>query len=129
MRPRSRAYIGVDFDQIEWWRAAREEFLEAGRGTKTVNQLVSAHVRASIDPANAPSETDEIHSNFDQQLSVLGNLQQAGARESTRGGSNSHTAARNWLRSPIWSEWALRCRLEAYATLQRGCLMTWGCKT
>ena len=67
-----------------WPRYAREEFVEAGRAAlKTVNQLVSAHVQASIDPANAPSETEEIHYTFDQQLSVLRNLQQAGAREST----------------------------------------------
>jgi len=67
-----------------WPRYAREEFIEAGRAAlKTVNQLVSAHVQASIDPANAHSETKEIHYTFDQQLSVLKNLQQAGAREST----------------------------------------------
>jgi hypothetical protein len=69
---------------VLWPRYAREEFLEAGRAAlKTVNQLVSSHVQASIDPANAPSKTEEIHSTFDQQLSVLRNLQQAGAREST----------------------------------------------
>jgi uncharacterized membrane protein YccC len=69
---------------ILWPRYAREEFLEAGRAAlKTVNQLVSAHLQASIDPAIAHSETKEIHSKFDQQLSVLRNLQQAGGREST----------------------------------------------
>ncbi|HXM26528.1 MAG TPA: FUSC family protein [Chthoniobacterales bacterium] len=78
---------------ILWPRYAREEFIEAGRAAlKTVNQLVSAHGQASIEPANAHSETAtggraysraEIHDTFDQQLSVLRNLQQAGAREST----------------------------------------------
>src|SRR5580704_15578381 len=69
---------------ILWPRYAREEFVEAGLAAlKTVNRLVSAHVQASIDPANAHSETKEIHYTFDQQLSVLKNLQQAGAREST----------------------------------------------
>src|SRR5260221_9717698 len=69
---------------ILWPRYAREEFIEAGRAAlKTVNQLVSAHGQASIDPVNAHSETKEIHDTFDQQLSVLRNLQQAGAREST----------------------------------------------
>ena len=69
---------------ILWPRYAREEFLEAGRAAlKTVNQLVSVHLQASIDPAIAHSETKEIHSKFDQQLSVLRNLQQAGGREST----------------------------------------------
>src|SRR4029077_6908111 len=69
---------------ILWPRYAREEFLEAGRAAlKTVNQLVSVHLRASIDPAIAHSEIKEIHSKFDEQLSVLRNLQQAGGREST----------------------------------------------
>src|ERR1700736_230150 len=69
---------------VLWPRYAREEFVEAGRAAlKTVNRLVLAHVQAFIDPAIAPSETEEIHSIFDQQLSGLRNLQQAGAREST----------------------------------------------
>ncbi len=69
---------------ILWPRYAREEFIEAGRAAlKTVSQLVSAHGQASIDPATAHSETKEIHYAFDQQLSVLRNLQHAGAREST----------------------------------------------
>ena len=69
---------------VLWPRYAREEFLEAGRAAlKTVSQLVSAHVQASIDPANAPSKTEKIRSTFDRQLSVLRNLLQAGAREST----------------------------------------------
>jgi uncharacterized membrane protein YccC len=69
---------------ILWPRYAREEFVEAGLAAlKTVNRLVSAPVQASIDPANTPSETAEIQYTFDQQLSVLRNLQQAGAREST----------------------------------------------
>jgi uncharacterized membrane protein YccC len=69
---------------VLWPRYAREEFLVAGRAAlKTVNQLVSVHVRASIDPAYAPSETEKIRSAFEQQLSVLRSLLQAGAREST----------------------------------------------
>src|SRR6266481_4032431 len=67
-----------------WPRYAQEEFIEAGRAAlKTVDQLVSAHAQASIDLANAPNETAEIHYTFDQQLSVLRSLHQAGAREST----------------------------------------------
>ena len=69
---------------ILWPRYAREEFLEAGRAAlNTVSQLVSAHLQATIDPAIARSETKEINCTFDQRLSVLRNLQQAGAREST----------------------------------------------
>jgi uncharacterized membrane protein YgaE (UPF0421/DUF939 family) len=67
-----------------WPRYAHKEFLGAGRAAlATVSRLVLAHVQASIKPANAPSETEEIHTIFDQQLSGLRNLQQAGAREST----------------------------------------------
>src|ERR1700693_5649694 len=63
---------------VLWPRYAREEFLETGRAAlKTVNQIVSAHVQASIDPANTPSETEKIRSTFDRQLSVLRNLLQA----------------------------------------------------
>jgi len=69
---------------ILWPRYARKEFVEAGLAAlKTVNRFVSAPVQASIDPANTPSETAEIQYTFDQQLSVLRNLQQAGTREST----------------------------------------------
>src|SRR6266404_124577 len=58
-----------------WPRYAREEFIEAGRAAlKTVDQLVFANAQASIDLANAPNETAEIHYTFDQQLSVLRNL-------------------------------------------------------
>jgi hypothetical protein len=57
---------------VLWPRYAREESLEAGRtAPKTINQLVSAHLQASIDPANASSETEKIHYSFDQQLSLL----------------------------------------------------------
>src|SRR5260221_1256991 len=69
---------------VLWPRYAREEFFEAGRAAlTTINRLVLAHVQASMDAAIARSETEEIHSIFDQQLSSLRNLQQAGAREST----------------------------------------------
>jgi uncharacterized membrane protein YccC len=68
-----------------WPRYAREEFFEAGRAAlKTVNQLFSAHARAYLEAAAAISpEVENIHHAFWQQLSVLKNLQQAGAREST----------------------------------------------
>ena len=69
---------------VLWPRYAREEFLEAGSAAlKTVNRLVLANVQASIDAANEGSETEELHTVFDQQLTGLRNLQQAGAREST----------------------------------------------
>ena len=67
-----------------WPRYAREEFFEAGRAAlKTVNQLFSAHARAYLEAAAISPEVENIHHAFWQQLSVLKNLQQAGAREST----------------------------------------------
>ena len=67
-----------------WPRYAREEFFETGRAAlKTVNQLFSAHARAYLEAAAIPPEVENIHHAFWQQLSVLKNLQQAGAREST----------------------------------------------
>ena len=62
----------LDFPSVLWPRYAREEFLKVGRAAlKTVNQLVSAHAQASIDPANAPSETEKIRSTFDHSLNVV----------------------------------------------------------
>jgi uncharacterized membrane protein YccC len=67
-----------------WPRYAREEFFEAGRAAlQTVNQLFSAHARAYLEAAAIPPDIENIHHAFWQQLSVLKNLQQAGAREST----------------------------------------------
>jgi hypothetical protein len=69
---------------ILWPRYAREEFLEAGRtALKTVGQLFSVHARAYLEAAAIPPDIKNIQDAFWQQLSVLKNLQQAGAREST----------------------------------------------
>jgi uncharacterized membrane protein YccC len=69
---------------VVWPRYAREEFLEAARDAlKTVSQLVSLRSRASLTSPNTPIDTEKIHHTFDQQLSVLRNLLNAGSREST----------------------------------------------
>jgi uncharacterized membrane protein YccC len=69
---------------VVWPRYAREEFLEAARDAlKTVSQLVSLRSRASLTSPNPPIDTEKIHHTFDQQLSVLRNLLNAGSREST----------------------------------------------
>src|SRR6202008_2357546 len=67
-----------------WPRYAREEFFEAGRtALKTVGQLFSVHGGAYLEATAISPEIENIQHAFWQQLSVLKNLQQAGAREST----------------------------------------------
>ena len=69
---------------VVWPRYAREEFLEAGRVTlKTTKQLVLIHARTYMKRADAPSEMARLQHTFDQQLSRLRSLLQAGTREST----------------------------------------------
>jgi len=67
-----------------WPRYAREEFVEAGRAAlKTVSNLVSMHTEAYIGRTNVRVQVEEIDQAFAERLSVLKNLLQAGAREST----------------------------------------------
>lgn len=68
---------------VFWPRYARKEFLEAARATlKTTKRLVSVHAQAYINRADA-TEIQQLQHTFDQQLSRLRSLLQAGAREST----------------------------------------------
>jgi uncharacterized membrane protein YccC len=67
-----------------WPRYAREEFVESARSAlKTASQLVLMHAEAYIGRTNAPSEAEKIDQDFAGRLSVLKNLLQNGAREST----------------------------------------------
>src|SRR5260370_39768490 len=67
-----------------WPSYAREEFLEASRVTlKTTKQLVLIHARTYMKRADAPSEMARLQYTFDQQLSRLRSLLQAGTRETT----------------------------------------------
>jgi uncharacterized membrane protein YccC len=69
---------------LVWPRYAREEFVEAGRAAlKTVSHLVSMHTEAYIGRTNVPAQVEQIDQAFAERLSVLKNLLQAGAREST----------------------------------------------
>jgi uncharacterized membrane protein YccC len=66
-----------------WPRYAREEFLEAARASlKTVSKLIETetYIRRRSD---APLDVEQINQDFTERLSVLKNLLQAGAREST----------------------------------------------
>ena len=67
-----------------WPRYAREEFLEAARASlKTVSKLVAVQTQAYVRRSDAPPDTEQINQDFAERLSVLKNLLQAGAREST----------------------------------------------
>jgi uncharacterized membrane protein YccC len=67
-----------------WPRYAREEFLEAARASlKTVSKLVAAETEAYLRQSDAPLDVEQINQDFGERLSVLKNLLQAGAREST----------------------------------------------
>ncbi|MBV8174356.1 MAG: FUSC family protein, partial [Verrucomicrobia bacterium] len=69
---------------LVWPRYAREEFVEAGRAAlKTVSNLVSMHTEAYMGRTNVRAQVEEIDQAFAERLSVLKNLLQAGAREST----------------------------------------------
>jgi len=58
--------------------------VEAGRASlKTVSNLVSMHTEAYIGRTNVRAQVEEIDQAFAERLSVLKNLLQAGAREST----------------------------------------------
>ena len=69
---------------LVWPRYAREEFVESARtALKTANHVVSVHLEAYIGRTNVPAEAGQIDQDFAQRLSVLKNLVQNGAREST----------------------------------------------
>ena len=65
-------------------RRSISRWRKAGRAAlKTVSQLVSVYGQTYTDRANARNDIEKIQDTFFQELSVLWNLQQAGAREST----------------------------------------------
>ncbi len=67
-----------------WPRYAREEFLEAARASlKTVSKLVAMQTEAYVGRSDASLDVEQINQDFAERLSVLKNLLQAGAREST----------------------------------------------
>jgi uncharacterized membrane protein YccC len=69
---------------VLWPRYAREEYFEAGRlALETAGKLLSMETEAYIHGQKISGGVEEIREKFAQQLSVLRNLLQAGAREST----------------------------------------------
>jgi uncharacterized membrane protein YccC len=79
---------------LVWPRYAREEFVESGRAAlKAASHLVSMHTEAYIGRTNVPVQAEQIDQDFAGRLSVLKNLLQAGAREST--GFSAHLSSYN----------------------------------
>src|SRR5262249_33964411 len=70
---------------IIWQRYAREEFFELGRKPlETAAEVVSLETVSYIRLQDRSGQLEQLQERFEQQLSRLRNLLQAGARESTR---------------------------------------------
>ena len=70
---------------IIWPRYAREEFFELGsKALETTAELVTLETASFIEVRDTSGQREQLHKRFEQQVSTLRNLLQAGARESTR---------------------------------------------
>ena len=70
---------------IIWPRYAREEFFELGtKALETAAELVTLESASYIEGGDTSSQLEQLRKRFEQQVSTLRNLLQAGARESTR---------------------------------------------
>jgi uncharacterized membrane protein YccC len=70
---------------IIWPRYAREEFFElSSKALETAAEVVSLETAYYIQLRNREGQLEELQKRFEQQVSTLRNLLQAGSRESTR---------------------------------------------
>jgi p-hydroxybenzoic acid efflux pump subunit AaeB len=70
---------------IIWPRYAREEFFElSSKALETTAELVTLETASFIEVRDASDQLEQLRNRFEQQVSTLRNLLQAGARESTR---------------------------------------------
>jgi len=70
---------------VIWPRHAREEFFElAIKALETAAELVTLETTFFIEGRDTSGQLEELRNRFEQQVSTLRNLLQAGARESTR---------------------------------------------
>jgi p-hydroxybenzoic acid efflux pump subunit AaeB len=70
---------------IIWPRYAREEFFELGsKALETAAELVTLETASFIEVRDTSGQREQLQKRFEQQVSTLRNLLQAGARESTR---------------------------------------------
>ena len=70
---------------IIWPRYAREEFFELGtKALETAAELVTLETGSLIEVRDTSGQREQLQKRFEQQVSTLRNLLQAGAQESTR---------------------------------------------
>src|SRR5271166_4663647 len=70
---------------IIWPRYAREEFFELGsKALETAAELVTLETASLIEVRDTSGQREQLQKRFEQQVSTLRNLLQAGAQESTR---------------------------------------------
>ena len=70
---------------IIWPRYAREEFFELGsKAVETAAELVALETASFMELRDTSGQLEQLQKRFEQQVSTLRNLLQAGARESTR---------------------------------------------
>ena len=70
---------------VIWPRYAREEFFELGtKALETASELVTLETGSYIEGGDTSNQLEQLRKRFEQQVSTLRNLLQAGARESTR---------------------------------------------
>jgi uncharacterized membrane protein YccC len=79
------SFSSLAVTSIIWPRYAREEFFELScKALETAGEVVSLETDSYIQLRDKPSQLEELRKRFEQQVSTLRNLLQAGARESTR---------------------------------------------
>ncbi len=77
--------ISLVVTSIIWPRYAREEFFELGsKALETAAELVTLETASFIEVRDTSAQLEQLQKRFEQQVSTLRNLLQAGARESTR---------------------------------------------
>jgi uncharacterized membrane protein YccC len=79
------SFSSLAVTSIIWPRHAREEFFELScKALETAAEVVSLETASYIQHRDRSGQLEQLQNRFEQQVSTLRNLLQAGARESTR---------------------------------------------
>jgi len=79
------SFSSLAVTSLIWPRYAREEFFELGsKALETAAEVVSLETASYIQPQDRSGQLEQLRKRFEQQVSTLRNLLQAGAQESTR---------------------------------------------
>ena len=79
------SFSSLAVTSLIWPRYAREEFFELGsKALETAAEVVSLETASYIQPRDRSGQLEQLRKRFEQQVSTLRNLLQAGAQESTR---------------------------------------------